>query len=175
MALTRSTGLLLGLAFTLAATWYAAGIDTDDDGLLADDATAPDASAPPRAAAAAPATVAASPDAAARDASAPRMEGEAGNLFAAHSWQPPAPPPPVAVRAPAPQAPPLPYRYIGRMEEGGAVVVFLAEGGAETRPRLVRQGDQWPNYRVDEITAQGMRLTYLPLNETQRLLFGSPN
>jgi hypothetical protein len=28
---------------------------------------------------------------------------------------------------------------------------------------------------VDEITPQGMRLTYLPLNETQRLLFGSPN
>jgi hypothetical protein len=168
MALTRFTGLLLGLAFTLAATWYAAGLDTDDDGLLAD------AAAPPRAAA--PAPMAAAPtDTAQRDAHAPRMAGEAGNLFAAHSWQPPAPPPPVAVRAPPPQAPPLPYRYVGRMEEDGAVVVFLAEGGAETRPRLVRQGDQWPNYRVDEITAQGMRLTYLPLNETQRLLFGSPN
>jgi hypothetical protein len=61
------------------------------------------------------------------------------------------------------------------MEEGGAVVVFLAEGAADARPRLVRQGDPWPNYRVDEITPQGMRLTYLPLNETQRLLFGSPN
>lgn len=173
MALTRSTGLLFGLAFTLAATWYAAGIETDDGGLLAD-ATAIDTVEPTRAAAPAP-IVAAPTDVAQRDALAPRMEGEAGNLFAAHSWQPPAPPPPVAVRAPAPQAPPLPYRYVGRMEDNGAVVVFLAEGGAETRPRLVRQGDQWPNYRVDEITPQGMRLTYLPLNETQRLLFGSPN
>ncbi len=167
MALSRFTGLLLGLAFTLAATWYAAGLDATDDGLLAERA------APPRAPVAAP--VAEPLRAEAPVDGAPRMEAAAGNLFAVRNWRPPAPPPPVALQAPPPSAPPLPYRYVGRMEEGDAVVVFLAEGAADARPRLVRQGDQWPNYRVDEITPQGMRLTYLPLNETQRLLFGSPN
>ena len=58
------------------------------------------------------------------------------------------------------------------MEEDGRVVAFLAEG-TQPVPRVVRQGDMLPNHRVDEITPQGMRLTYLPLNETQRLLFGS--
>jgi len=170
MARSRSTGLLLGLAFTLAATWYAAGIEAPEDDLLAETHT------PARAARTPVTTPKTDPLGAGAPADgAPRMEAAAGNLFAVRSWRPPEPPPSVAVQAPPPSAPPLPYRYVGRMEEGGAVVVFLAEGAADARPRLVRQGDQWPNYRVDEITPQGMRLTYLPLNETQRLLFGSPN
>ncbi len=72
------------------------------------------------------------------------------------------------------QAPPLPFKYLGRLEENGTVTVFLAEGNQ--RPRLVRKGDQLPpNHQVDDITAEGMQLTYLPLKQTQHLQFGNAN
>lgn len=92
-------------------------------------------------------------------------------LFGAHSWQPPPAPAPEMAPAP-PQAPPLPFRYMGRLEEDGQVTVFLQEAN-QPHTRVVRQGDKLNQYRVDEVTAQGVRFTYLPLNETQRLLFGS--
>lgn len=102
---------------------------------------------------------------------ASQTPGEQG-LFATLSWQPPPPPPVPAMAPPPPKAPPLPFRYIGRLEEDGRIAVFLQDSGP-AHPRVVRQGDQWGTYRVDEITSEGMRLTYLPLNEPQRLLFGS--
>ena len=71
-----------------------------------------------------------------------------------------------------PVAPPLPFRYLGRLEEDGQVAVFVSDG---TATRVLRQGETVSNYRVEEINAQGMRLVYLPLNETQRLLFESKN
>jgi hypothetical protein len=71
-----------------------------------------------------------------------------------------------------PRAPPLPFRYLGRIEEDGQVVVFVGEG---TTTRVLRKGQTLANYRVEEVTAQSMRLVYLPLNETQRLLFESKN
>jgi hypothetical protein len=172
MASTRSMGLALGLALTLAAVWYAAGLEEADTELLAE--PAPRDAAPRRAAVPAGRPVVALPADAVPAAAGARMDPPQGPLFAAHSWQPPAPPPQAAAPAPAPQAPALPFRYVGRMEEDGQVVVFLTEG-AELRPRLVRQGDLLPNYRVDEVTSQGVRMTYLPLNETQRLLFGNAN
>ena len=170
----RSLGLGVGLMLTLVATWYAAGMDGAGDDLLADSGR----TVPP-ARSSLPATLAVSEPAprasAASEPGAPRMTREGGNLFATLSWKPPPPPPPpraAAEPAPPPRAPALPYRYLGRMEEDGRVVAFLAEG-TQPVPRVVRQGDMLPNHRVDEITPQGMRLTYLPLNETQRLLFGS--
>lgn len=171
----RSLALALALAATLAATWYVSGLEDADDDLVA----APRRSGsvvPARAVAdtsrAVHAEISPRPSVPALAAPAVRMDPQAaGDPFAARSWQPVPPPPPptpaVTLRAPA-----LPYRYLGRMEEAGGIVVFLAEGN-DRRPRIVRQGDLLPDYRVDEITPQGMRLTYLPLNETQRLLFGS--
>ena len=178
MANRRSLGLGLGLMLTLVATWYAAGVDGSGVDGAADDLLA----APGRTAPAARTGLADTPavsepvprTSAASEPGAPRMAREGGDLFATLSWTPPpAPPPPVAAApAPPPRAPALPYRYLGRMEEDGRVVAFLAEGNQPV-PRVVRQGDLLTNHRVDEITPQGMRLTYLPLNETQRLLFGS--
>ena len=160
MANRRSLWLGGGLLLTLVATWYAAGVEDSGDELLAAPqritptarASAPNLPASP--------PVASTSPSATREPEAQRMAREGGDLFATLSWQPP------------PRAPELPYSYLGRMEEDGRVIAFLAEG-AQKLPRVVRQGDLLPNYRVDEITAQGMRLTYLPLNETQRLLFGS--
>lgn len=195
MANTRSLVLLTALGLTLAATWYAAGIEGEDEaagaadellarptpidrnrdrdgnganGLVRDAATnATDVAA----------VVTATPATPARpNASGQRMSAGSANLFAVRSWQPPPPPPrPVAAvqdLAP-PSAPPLPFRYLGRMEDGGRITVFLGEGAQTVR--VVRQGDQLSDYRIDEISAQGMRLTYLPLQQPQQLLFGSPN
>ncbi len=172
MANRRSLWLGGGLLLTLVATWYAARVDDAGDELLA----APQRTTPTARASApnlrgSPLVASTSPSAT-REPEAQRMTREGGDLFATLSWQPPPPPPAAAAPAPPPRAPELPYSYLGRMEEDGRVIAFLAEG-AQKLPRVVRQGDLLPNYRVDEITAQGMRLTYLPLNETQRLLFGS--
>lgn len=166
----RSRMLGAGLVLTLVATWYAAGIEDAGDEPLAAPARA---AAPARSAAPdASVDVASAPPARADASGEQRMSRDGGNLFPTHSWKPPPPPPPRQAAAPPPRAPELPYRYLGRMEEDGRITVFLAEG-SQPQPRVVRQGDLLPNYRVDEVTDQGMRLTYLPLNETQRLLFGS--
>lgn len=89
------------------------------------------------------------------------------NLFAVGRRQ--APSAPVVV---APQAPPLPFRYLGRLQEGGQTVVFLGQG---PRTHLVREGETVAEYRAEAIGLHGMTLVYLPLNEKQPLTFGSQN
>ncbi|MDM7948587.1 hypothetical protein [Hydrogenophaga sp.] len=167
-------GLLIALAGTLAATWYAAGLEDEVAESVVNvrerSARQPPvqaASLPPAGAPAKPALASSSQAASLRE---PLPAHAVRDLFAARSWQPPPPPAPAAEPSAPPRAPALPFRYLGRMEDGDQVVVFLMDGNRE---RVVRQGDEWPNYRVDEINRRGMRLTYLPLNETQRMLFGS--
>jgi hypothetical protein len=94
------------------------------------------------------------------------------NAFEQRSWAPPAPkikpgPPP------SPQAPPLPFTYIGKMMEDGRIVVFLTQG---ERNFAVRSGDKLDNlYQIDEIKPTMMLLTYLPLNKQQSLPIGGAN
>ena len=96
---------------------------------------------------------------------------QTANLFAVHSWQPP-PPPPKAAPAPPPTAPALPFRYLGKVLEQGQVIAFLGVG---TRTHLLRQGDVVADYRVLDVTPTEMTFMYLPLNQQQRLTFGSAN
>lgn len=101
---------------------------------------------------------------------AARMQPTGPNLFAVRETQPrlavkQMPPPP-------PAAPPLPFRYQGKVIDDGQVIAFLAEG---TRTHIVREGDLLSRYRVEGISPTGMTLVYLPLNEKQQLLFGSPS
>ncbi|MBA2961848.1 MULTISPECIES: secretion system X translation initiation factor [Ramlibacter] len=101
-------------------------------------------------------------------------------LFAVKSWQPPPPPPPpvtvaTAPAAPpppaAPAAPPLPFRFLGRLEQDASRKVFLQRG---ERVYAVAAGDVIDGqYRVDSIDAAQLRLTYLPLNIAQTLGIGS--
>jgi len=173
MAISRNTSLFGMLAITLAATWYAAGLEDPDDLLAASEEPATTALEPGTAVLRGTVNAdTATPTASAMVATQQqRMSPRGKDLFAVRSWQPPPEvPPPLPVVAP--RAPPLPFRYAGRLEEDGQVVVFVSEG---TSTKLLRQGDTYSNYRVEEITAQGMRLVYLPLNETQRLLFESKN
>jgi len=107
------------------------------------------------------------------DASEPEQDP-----FAGKSWYVPPPPPPpqtkVVQEAPPPTAPPLPFRYMGRMqEEDGQALVYLTQG---TRAYSVSQGDTIDGtYRVESISPAHVTLVYLPLNIRQRLNIGSAN
>jgi hypothetical protein len=90
------------------------------------------------------------------------------NLFAARSWQPP----PVAQKVQAPKAPPLPFLYLGKVLDGEAITVFVSQNALT---HLLHKGDVLANYKVEDITPADMTLVYLPLNEKQRLIFGSSN
>ncbi|MFC5473634.1 hypothetical protein [Paraherbaspirillum soli] len=90
------------------------------------------------------------------------------NLFAATDWTPPPPPPPPPVKAappPPPQAPPLPFSFVGLLEDRSKPTAFLANGEALL---IVAAGDTIDNtYHVDTVSPTEIALTYLPLNQKQ--------
>lgn len=109
-----------------------------------------------------------------------RFSPAAGDLFVARSWQPL---PPLSALAPAAAlapgsaaeaadaaAPPLPFRYLGKLMHDGVVTAFLGQG---TLTHVAGKGDMLAGYRVEEITASEMTFIHLRLNERQRLAFGS--
>ena len=91
-----------------------------------------------------------------------------GELFGA----PPPPPQPVVAAAPAapvvtPVAPPIPYKFVGRVRKG-AEVEFLVAKGDLIIP--VRAGDVLDGtYRVVAVKSEGIDLVYLPLNTPERI------
>lgn len=98
----------------------------------------------------------------------------AGDPFRSVSWQAvaqaearaSAPPPPPR----RPDAPPLPFAYMGKLVEDGKTTVFLVHG---ERNLIVRAGDTIDGvYRVDGIGEHDMTLTYLPLKQRQQLALG---
>jgi len=79
---------------------------------------------------------------------------------------PPPPPPP-----PAPTAPPLPFVAIGSIEgpdaTAGQKIAFLQQ---QDTLLVVRKGEAiGPLYRVEDISADRVEFTYLPLNQRQWL------
>ena len=99
-----------------------------------------------------------------------RLRRSNANPFAVRSWTPP--PPVQVVRAVVPKAPPLPFVYMGKMLDGKAVTAFVSMGG---QTHLLHGGDTLRDYRVEAISAKEITFVYLPLNEKQRLSFGSEN
>lgn len=65
-----------------------------------------------------------------------------------------------------PVAPPLPFRYLGKMIEDGRLNVFLARGEESLS---VSAGTRIGEYRVDRITEREVVFTYLPLKTKQSL------
>lgn len=101
----------------------------------------------------------------------PVLEGTKKGLFDSKSWY--VPPPPPKALPPPPTAPPLPFSYMGKMLEDGRTTVFLTR---QNRNFVVSAGDTIEStYRVDEINARFMTLTYLPLNIKQTLQIGETN
>lgn len=95
--------------------------------------------------------------------------------FAAKSWvrapsPPPSPPPPV-VRMP--EAPTLPFRYVGRQEQVGSpnTTVFYMSKGQDAY--AVRTGELLGgDYRFDGYANGSLQFTYLPLATVQILPIG---
>lgn len=149
----RQTLIAAALAATVAAAFL---LERREQGVQLARPTAP---VPTRAAAPAAGT-AGSP-------ASLRLSPEGEDIFPAHSWRPA--PPPMPIEAAAPVAPPLPFVFKGRMEDGGQTRVFLARQEAIL---VVKQGDTLDGaYRVDAITPGGVEFTYLPLKLKQSLNF----
>lgn len=155
MAATRKIIFGIALAATLAAV------------LL--DWPMPEAAPPARAALPAAPVAAAEAVPPAASPLRERYEARAADAFAPRSWLPPPPPAP---KPAAPKAPPLPFKYLGKVMQEGEVMAFLGQGA---RTHLARAGDTLADYKVEEITTAEMTFVYLPLNEKQRLTFGSAN
>jgi hypothetical protein len=94
-----------------------------------------------------------------------------GDPFGAKSWEEMAraearrlaPPP----QPPKPQAPPLPFTYMGKLIDDEQTIVFLTK---DDRNYILRRGDTIEGvYRVDEIDESAVTLTYLPLKTKQTL------
>ncbi|MDP2883187.1 MAG: hypothetical protein Q8N89_16600 [Azonexus sp.] len=79
-----------------------------------------------------------------------------------------APPPP---KPPKPTAPPLPFQYLGKLNEAGETRVFLNHQGKHI---IAKVGDVINGtYSVEEISGGQMTFLFQPLNEKQVLGIGS--
>ena len=102
--------------------------------------------------------------------SSERMGESTTDLFAPHDWNPP--PPPVEIKPAKPEAPPLPYRYLGRWEENGALTMILGHGDQSIPVRSGQILDgQW---RIDNISARRIDFTFLPLKTRAHLTLEEP-
>lgn len=100
----------------------------------------------------------------------------APDIFAVRTWEPPAPPVVEAPPAeevpppppPPPEAPPLPFRYLGKVEEAGrAPLVFLLR---DKEILAVRPGDDINGtYRVVRLKNDELLFLYRPLKIEQAL------
>ena len=65
-----------------------------------------------------------------------------------------------------PSAPPLPFRYFGRLTENGKTEVYVMLGDELLS---IAPGQQHGEYRVEQIGASQISFTYLPLKTRQTL------
>ena len=101
------------------------------------------------------------------------------DLMAPRSWAPPPPPPPPApkpiaakpqppVPPPPPTAPPLPFRYAGRLVGWSEKPHVYLLRGSETL--TVSPGETIaPSYRLESVSDTTLTFVYLPLNQTQTI------
>lgn len=99
------------------------------------------------------------------------------NLFSVLIPPPPPLPivmsPQVELAPPQPVAPPLPFRFLGRLIDHDRTVVFVAHDSLNFSLHL---GDTVENlYRVEAMDENQMTFVYLPLDERQTLNMGRPN
>jgi hypothetical protein len=72
-----------------------------------------------------------------------------------------------------PQAPPLPFRFMGRFIDGGEVAYFLQLNNNNI---VMRVGDSINNtYTLEDASAGSLRFVYLPLKQKQSLVVGEVN
>lgn len=66
-----------------------------------------------------------------------------------------------------PAAPPLPFRYLGKIIEDGQLAVFLNRGEKNYSVHSRQKLDD--EYRIDKVTESSVTFTYLPLKTKQTL------
>lgn len=89
---------------------------------------------------------------------------EGAGFAAPLSFRPPPPPPPAV---PRPMAPPLPFRYVGAIEDMGQRRALVMQG---EQLHILRSGDEIDGrYRVERIGEAGIDFLYLPLKQRQSL------
>lgn len=95
------------------------------------------------------------------------------DLFASHSWEEkkkvvktkPTPPPP-------PQAPPLPFTYMGKLDQGTeGVQVFLMQSDKVLTVSVGENVNQL--WRLDEESESGLTFTYIPLDQQKMMSKGA--
>jgi hypothetical protein len=86
--------------------------------------------------------------------------------FAPRSFSAPEPVPGPAGKRKAAAAPPLPFRYLGKMIEDGRLNVFLARGEESL---AVHAGQKLGEYRVERVTEREIVFTHLPSKTKQSL------
>ena len=69
-------------------------------------------------------------------------------------------------RAEKPSAPPLPFRYFGKLTEKGKTEVYVMRGDELL---TVAAGQSIGEYRVDSVTEASIAFTYLPLKTKQTM------
>lgn len=83
----------------------------------------------------------------------------------------PATPPAPPAASPSLQAPPLPFKYLGRLSDAGTTSVFVAFGNQNL---ALKEGDLVDTrYRVERIADPGIDFIYLPLVQRQTLTLGA--
>ncbi len=100
--------------------------------------------------------------------------GESGDAFGAKSWvvaPPPPPPPPPPVIEP-PKAPPLPFRFMGQVDEGNGQRIFFLTRGTEMISASVGENID-STYLLERADGGSLRFVYLPLREAQILQIGT--
>jgi hypothetical protein len=97
-------------------------------------------------------------------------EKPADDIFKSRSWVAAPPPPPKEQAAVIPQQlpPPMPFTYMGTVEDGGQRVVFLAK---QQHLFTVRKGEVFDRqYRLEDESKGRIELLYLPLKAKQILV-----
>lgn len=97
------------------------------------------------------------------------------DLFSKKSWAPPPPPPPPTPQRaaapsppPKPTAPPLPFAYMGVLEEEQTKPIYFLSAGEKVY--AVSAGETLDaTYRIDGMRGGQLMITYLPLNMQQSL------
>ena len=102
-----------------------------------------------------------------------RELGDMSNTFAAASWvaPPPPPPPPPPPSNEPPRAPPLPYRFMGSLDDGAGGNTFFLIRGTETINASVGQTLD-STYLVERAENGMLHFLFLPLRQTQTLPIG---
>lgn len=102
----------------------------------------------------------------------PRTPDKVGDLnpFNAKSWYVPPPPPPAAP-PPKPTTPPLPFAYVGKLDEGGGRwTLYLSKG---EQSFVVKKGETFDgSYRLEGIENDNIVILYVPLSTKQYLPIG---